>query len=395
MTQRVGLSKIPERRAGEPVVKSAPSANQSAISFNDNRPYAQEQQSVQRMAANSHRVQQQQAVQLMVNASQPVQRATDKDGNISFPPAERVNLDAMMAANDIDPNNFSVADYTHLQGLHAALVAAVVADADYDVSDDYYAILNYSEDHSLEAGGPEWNTAVEAGADHYEAAAPAARTYQASAQATWPGRAAMPAAFTQAITAKVAQRVAQRAAAIQAEYQAYQNNGRLLPGTINAIRLNLGGGADLATVQARLALVYGRQCTITRQNWLQHLGIAGQAINGTANLHFTTFNDAVTTPAGLRVDQNTANQLCDALFTGVGAEARLHATLVVGVNRYHKYWGGVYSANQGGMSVAERGQLDGEYNRMVAHIRALVTTAKNNHGRVSDNANGQQNDVGP
>lgn len=393
MTQRVGLSKTPGKRSGESVTKSTGRSVQQL--FTDNRPSAQFQQGIQQMATGSQRVQQQQAVQLMVNTSQPVQFATDADGNIHFPQAERANVDAMMAANEIDPDKFSAANYAHLQGLHAALVTAVTDDPEYEVSDDYYAFLDYCENHLLEAGRPDWNAAVDAGADHYEAAAPAARTYQASAQATWPGRAAMPAAFRQAVTNKVAQRVAQRAAAIQAAYQAYQNNDRLLPGTINAIRDALGPDADLATVQARLQLVYGRQCTITRQNWLQHLGIAGEAINGLQNLHFTTFNDAVTTPAGLRVDQNTVQQLCTTLFTGVAVEARLHATLVVGANRYHKYWGGTYSANQAAMSVDERARLDGEYNRMINHITLLVTAAKSSHGRVSDNANGQQNNVGP
>lgn len=355
--------------------------------FIDNRPIASAQRGIQLMANNSAQVKHLQSVQAMVSSQQPIQRAVDEEGNVSFPEEERVDIDAMLDANGVENMELlTAAAYAHLQGLHAALVAAVVADADYDVSDDYYAILDYHTVHNLVAGAEQvdWNAGVAAGADHYEAANPANRTYALSAQATWPGRvaAAWPAGFTAAIQAMVAQREAARVAAINAAYQAYQANGRLLPITIVAIRQALGLGADLAAVQLRLTTVYERQCTISRQNWLIHLNIAARAINGNANLHYTTFNDAVTVGAGLRVDNNTVPQLCTHLFESVANFERLHATLVVGVNRYHKYWGGAYSANHAGMNAAQRIQLDGEYDRMIAEITARVTTAKANHGRV-------------
>jgi hypothetical protein len=184
----------------------------------------------------------------------------------------------------------------------------------------------------------------------------------------------------------VAARVAQRAAAIAAAYQAYINNQRLNVGQIHAIQLALGPAADLAAVNARLVLVYGRQCTITQPNWLMHLDVAGHNIDGTRALHYTKYNNAVTIPVGLRVDLRTRPQLCATLFASAARLQRLHATRVVGGQATHRYWGD---------PVTNDVVLDAEYDRLWQAMRALVLTAKNNHGRVGDNANGMRTGFGP
>jgi hypothetical protein len=136
---------------------------------------------------------------------------------------------------------------------------------------------------------------------------------------------------------------------------------------------------------------------------LQHLRIAGEPINGSANLHYTTFNNSVAPQAdiaNLRVDENEVDQLCAELFTAHTASVwQLHATMVVGGHRYHKYWDGTYGSSPGApaISAGDRVTLNNEHTRMVNEITGLVTEAKARHGRVSANQNGAQinNNVGP
>jgi hypothetical protein len=151
----------------------------------------------------------------------------------------------------------------------------------------------------------------------------------------------------------------------------------------------------LDQAKARLALVYERQCTVSRENGLTHLGIAVGNVNGTANLHFTKFNDSVPNPLpALRVDNLSMDQLCAALLGAVAAERRLHATQVLEGKSYHKYWGGQYSANVNADG-HDTTILDGEYTRMVTWMETKVTSAKTAHGRVGTNANAQHTPVGP
>jgi hypothetical protein len=77
----------------------------------------------------------------------------------------------------------------------------------------------------------------------------------------------------------------------------------------------------------------------------------------------------------------------NALFEDVDWYRRLHATQVIDDQSYHRYYssgGAIYSAN-----VTDEGIdttiLDREYDRMIGVVRGLVTTAKQEHGRVAGN----------
>jgi hypothetical protein len=327
---------------------------------------------------------------------QVVQRSLDENG-YTMPEDEREDLDGFLTGNGfVMPFACTEANYAQLQLEHAALLNLIGEDDQVEVDSNeglaYQALVDHANDVNLVAGNDGWNAAVTAGADGFEAAPGLGdlAAQNAAAQVVWPGRIDMPATFSAAVRAEIARRVAARQLAIANAYAAY-NDGRLLPGTINAIRNNLGAVATLDQVNTRLALVYGRQCTVTRENWLIHLEIAGQAINGTPNLHFTTFNNSVASQAdiqNLRVDQNDRNALCAELFINNTIHGqRLHATVVIGQDRFHRYWGDGPVLNQ----VA----LNGEYDRMRAFIHARVTAAINQHGRVGHNDHAQQLNIGP
>lgn len=344
------------------------------------------------------------SVQRASSSGAVVQRFLGENG-YSLPNGER-DIDGFLAENGFAaPYACTAADWATLTAQHATLLGLIGANDEVDLESvggvAYQALVDAATEMELIAGNAGWGTAVTAGADAFElnpgAGTVAVKT--ARAAAAWPGRHGMPAPFPAAVIAEIDGRAAARAAEIVAAYEAY-NDGRLNAGTRARVRVALaaGGGANLAAVNARLALVYGRQCTVTRLNWLQHLRIAGEPINGNANCHYTTFNNSVAPEANiaaLRVDQNTVDQLCTALFTASTVwQRQLHATVVDGGNRYHKYWDGSYSAGvPAAGAVLDR--LDAEFDRMHLEIRNLVISAKAEHGRVSDNSNGGQTPVGP
>jgi hypothetical protein len=331
-----------------------------------------------------------------------VQRSLGADG-YSMPDDENTLDDFLEANGFANPFPCSAADYLLLQADFVALRAMIGEDETVELESAeglaYQALIDRANGMELSAGFAGWIAAVTTASDNYEAAPGAGdlAAKNAAALAAWPGRLVMPPAFSAAVVQELQNRLAARLAAIAAAYQAYVNNGRLLQGTIIAIQNALPAGADLATVNARLAVVYVRQCTVARQNWLMHLGIAGNNINGNANVHYTTFNDSVAADAdiaGLRVDQNNRNALCAELFVNhTGHWRQLHATVVTpdGVH-HHRYWSGHYSA---GVPPATIAPLDAEYNRMRNAIHGLVTAAINAHGRVAHNAIAQQLGVGP
>lgn len=172
---------------------------------------------------------------------------------------------------------------------------------------------------------------------------------------------------------------------------------KLLLGTVRAVHDELGrlGIRDNARALASLEATYRSQCTISRENWLLHLGIAGgnTVPPNDADYHYTTFNDSVPNPMAERVDNQPEAALRAALFANVAWHRQIHATLGIGLDRYHRYWDGTESANVAGLQAAQPAQyqrLRDKYDEMVRDMTAGVHTAKANHGRVAHNDRGQQ-----
>jgi len=386
-------------------------AQKRAQEVANNSPRAQQLGAVQYMANNSPKVKQLKAYQAIAdkNAPRSIQQSEGGviqrflDGNDRLPDEDRVLDDLLDSFGYDDLNLFSAADYAQLGVLHTALLAR---EDGFDAQNlqggplmaerarmrgDFAAVENFAQASYLVEDSDAWNTAVGHGADDVEQNAV---TANAAAVAAWPGRANHPQEFEDAITAEVAARQAAAAAAIAAAYDAYNNDGRLLIGTINQIKLAIPG-AVLAAVNARLLLVYHRQCEPTRVNWLSHLGIAGNAMDGNAGLHFTTYNNSVPNPVNIRVDLRSRNQIMDDLFGAVPTGQQLHATKVHAGISYHKYYDGTFIPAGGPPDVTALGHLNAEYNRMIAVMRARVQAAKDEHGRIHHNNHGQQLDVGP
>jgi hypothetical protein len=123
------------------------------------------------------------------------------------------------------------------------------------------------------------------------------------------------------------------------------------------------------------------------------LEIAGENLDGpAAGTHFTTFNDALTKGNKLdnwRIDRTDVDTTCNMLFGRVASLGQIHATVVVGPDRYHKYWDGTYSDNVLDHGI-DTGALDTEQIRMATAMTSKVQTAKDRHGRVGNNDRGQQ-----
>ncbi|HEX7987867.1 MAG TPA: DUF4157 domain-containing protein [Duganella sp.] len=334
-----------------------------------------------------------------------VQRLTTNKG-YEFPDSERDDLDAFLDENGIaTPLVCSLADYNILVARHAQLALQIPTQNEVKFRSPegkaYEALVDFAVEIELTEDKPAWTAAINQAADAYEANP--AIGQPAAVVAAWPGRVgpAMPAGFAAAVNHEITSRALARTAQITAAYQAYLNDERLNPGAIQAIKLAIPH-ADIATVNTRLEVVYARQCNITRLNWLEHLGMAGGNTNppNSPPIHYTKFNDALAAAddiTNLRVDQRTVEELCNELFVNhIGMWEQLHATVVVGRDRYHRYWSGFY-----GYPRAEdekiKTKLDAEYDRMCQEITSLVTEAKNRHGRVARNRNGQQTslNVGP
>lgn len=320
-----------------------------------------------------------------------LQRYPDPDDGM-LADAEKPTLDEFLVENWGDHVYYSAAAYGAMAVLYATLLQnegnTDTVEAAWDAVDQAAAAAH------LVAGNPPWTAAVDLGANAYEAN-PAA-DYPAAAAATWPGRVAVyPPAFEVAVQNQVAARAAARLLAIDNAYTAYTDNERLLPGTVIQIKAQLlqehPGGANLVAVNARLALVYQRQCTVSRENWLTHLGIAGGNLKGAAqpNLHYTTFNNSVPNPLVLRVDLLTVPQLLAGLFTVVATDLQIHATRQIGQTRYHRYFNGVFN-----FADPQDVPLNNEYDRMHREMTEGVTRAKAAHGRVAANDRGQQLAVG-
>jgi hypothetical protein len=332
-----------------------------------------------------------------------VQRFLDDEDRL--PAKDRELDDLLKSLGCDDPYLFSQADYDHLKNLHDALVqrednfneeavAGALKTERAGMRQAFAAVEQYAENHYLEDGSYAWDIAAEQGAIHMENNAGA--NENAAAIAVWPGRGAgaHPDAFERKIAAVVQERAQARERAIDTAYQGYIDNSRLLAGTVQNIRQALRADATLDEVNTRLTTVYQRQCEPTRENWLSHLGIAGNAIDGNAGLHFTTFNDSVPNPLAVRVDLRTRNELMDDIFGAVATARQLHATKVYNGFSYHKYYDATYIPAGGPPNIEAKAALDGEYNRMIQVMRGRVQAAKDAHGRIHHNNYAQQLGIG-
>lgn len=347
----------------------------------------------------------------MQNSNSPVQTVMVTqlalDDNNQLPAAEQDGLDNFLTSNGHDPAKYSEAQYTELKqayslvrGLHNQInqnasgnavrkrrINAAKAQAREGIQPAYQTLVDNSRDYELLQGTAAWTTAAEAAADAYGAARDGG--YAAPSAAAWPGRGAMPPAFQNAVQAVVTARDAEVAAA----YQGYINDGRLLPGTITDMKPKLVF-PTLAQANAHLQTVYLRQSQVSRDNWLTHLGIAGRKIIGSANQHYTVFNDAVTNPYTRRVDNQSVQQIMDGLFGAVSWQNQIHATVVApDGTSYHQYYDGSYNPNPPAGQITTK--LNAEHNKMLTALRAKVTEAQRNHGRVANNSRAQQLDTNP
>jgi hypothetical protein len=189
---------------------------------------------------------------------------------------------------------------------------------------------------------------------------------------------------------------------IATEMNEFRQGGKLLQGTYDRIlrRLADAGAFTLEAAKAEVALIYAQQCNVSRQNWLEFLGVAGANVKvGDPNgPHYTTFNDGVLQGAATASVTLSLDALCQRLFeTGINSTDQVHATVVDGANRYHKYWDGTYSGHYYAMNLAATNPgLDGKltewHKKLVDDMRKKVQQAKDAHGRIGTNARGP--DVG-
>jgi hypothetical protein len=182
--------------------------------------------------------------------------------------------------------------------------------------------------------------------------------------------------------------------AAEAACAEYREKDWLLPGTVSEIeRLELAP----ERVAAALKQVLDAQRAATRTNWLAHLECTkANRIDGTENCHFTTFANGVmpgveTLDAGQSVDE-----LKTELFNRVTSGKQIHATVVQGSTRYHRYWDGTYISSTGSRAAPPaptKAQLDAEWTRMKTVLTARIEQARASFGRIGANRYGRQIDV--
>ena len=187
---------------------------------------------------------------------------------------------------------------------------------------------------------------------------------------------------------------------IAAEMNEFRQGGKLLQGTYDRIlrRLADAGAFSLAAAKAEVKLIYDRQCDVTRLNWLEFLGVAGANVKvGDANgPHYTTFNNGVLQGAASASVTLSLDALCARLFeTGIASTDQVHATVVDGADRFHKYWDGTYSGHYYARNVAGTNpRLDAKltewHKKLVDDMRKKVQQAKDAHGRIGTNVRGPE-----
>jgi len=166
----------------------------------------------------------------------------------------------------------------------------------------------------------------------------------------------------------------------------------LLPATLASV-VALPGLTTNAAILAKLREVYETQCNVSRIRWLQQLRF-NPVVKGPPNGdHYTTFPDAIVSDE-VSVHRRDVDDICEDLFGEAEWSAQIHSTSVLGVERYHRYWCGLYSANvqfkvKDGFAAQHPeivAALNAQYHAMVADMQARVSDAIAKHGRVP-NAN--------
>jgi hypothetical protein len=179
------------------------------------------------------------------------------------------------------------------------------------------------------------------------------------------------------------------------EYYSGGTTPRLLTGTIIAVCRALPKGSTNKVTLDRLAEVFEQQCEVPRGEWLTLLGIAGANVKiGSASDHYTTFNNSVPVGTDVSVFNSTANNagavaVCGELFEVVAPVLRIHATFVVGVDRYHRYWSRgapIYSPNV--VVPNPYPALDARYQTMVNEMTSKVLEVIKVYGRVGTKKQG-------
>lgn len=234
-----------------------------------------------------------------------------------------------------------------------------------------------------------WNAAAEAG--------------------DWPLDGDPPEEFAEAVTdaadAKLVLEASEREAAAGDKAKAvhqlvtdWRGDGRLLAGTLNAIRQKVDPSVSAPGLLVSFQKVYDAQRDVTRANWLAHLQCTKtNRIDGDSKCHFTTFANGVMPGEETLGVSAGVPTLLTSLFSGATWDKQVHATVVVGSTRYHRYWNGKYTSQTGtkkavnGAPVgATKVQLDVEWTRMQVVMTGLVTKAKDQHGRIGANQHGGQ-----
>ena len=177
-------------------------------------------------------------------------------------------------------------------------------------------------------------------------------------------------------------------------FSAFRNDGKLLHPTYDKIVKSMPNGFTAPQLRQRLDDVYRQQCSVTRLNWMEFLGIAGKNVkNGSDDAHYTTFNDAVMKGGNTLDVSGTIDQLCVALFESVNSTAQVHATVTYGAERYHKYWDGTESYNvyRDNLMTRDRRLYDrmvAIWTRMKTEMTDKVGQAQAAHGRIGNASRG-------
>jgi hypothetical protein len=166
--------------------------------------------------------------------------------------------------------------------------------------------------------------------------------------------------------------------------------GKLLQGTYDKIVQTMPRGFTVADLKIRLNQVYTQQCEVTRQNWIEFLGVAGANVkSGPDRAHYTTFNDAVMKADATLDVRLPTPVLCRRLFESVNSTAQIHATVTWNGTRYHMYWDGTesFAVARDNLRIDNStlwNEMHTIWLRMHAEMEAKIDEARLAHGRIGN-----------
>lgn len=186
-----------------------------------------------------------------------------------------------------------------------------------------------------------------------------------------------------------------------AELAAFRDakDSKLLQNTYDKILMNWPAATPftIANIKRRLDEIYEKQCEVSRLNWIQFLGIAGENMKEDADVndHFTTFNNSFLKGGNSATVNQNLDALLAELFESVAETSQAHSTFVVDGERYHRYWSGGYSYNvtRDNLSATNKrayDRLNSRWNRMKTIMTDLVKEAQAKHGRIGTNTQGPE-----